>query len=165
MKKFIFIITIIAFIFSFADLFPHRAQAASENYPSDKYIEVAKSDFGIVYLDKENVQVFTKNDKYYLYVVVEEKYTDKELLQQLQQDQNERIQDAVSVLYIYLFTNDGAYYWVPNRYLIDSNGNVCSELSAIDAQAVNNDPILTKIYSIGLEVLEDNLRMQNMMNQ
>lgn len=76
--------------------------------------EVGKSDFGTVYIDTNTIDTVKKNNVYYLIVSVEERYTDETFLQQLRQ--SEETKDAVSALDLYMFTNDGRYYCIPQRF-------------------------------------------------
>ncbi len=156
MKEYIFIIIIVVIAVSFAAIkfWPSKAQAAQENY-----IPVAKSDFGEISIDSDSVQALKKNNRVYLSVTVEEKYTDKEFLNQLRTGEN--MQNVVSSLSLYVFSNDGAYYWIPNRYLVDDKGKACVDLGSVDTAPVNADETLIKIYTAALKVMENKKRMQD----
>lgn len=155
MKEYVIfvIVIILAVTITIVKFWPNKAQAAQENY-----LPVVKTDFGTVYLDTDSVQAVKKNESYYIVFTAEERYTDKEFLNTLRQ--GEDMQDVVATLYLYMFSNDGAYYWVPNHYLIDSQGKICVDLGSIKAQSVSGDAVLLKLYSSALKVMEDKKRLE-----
>lgn len=125
--------------------------------------EVGKSDFGTVYIDTNTIDTVKKNNVYYLIVSVEERYTDETFLQQLRQ--SEETKDAVSALDLYMFTNDGRYYCIPQRFLVDKNGKVCSNLGSDMQMKPIDEKIISDIYVKALKVLEDRQRFQSMMGK
>lgn len=125
--------------------------------------EVGKSDFGTVYIDTNTIDTVKKNDVYYLIVSVEERYTDETFLQQLRQ--SEETKDAVSALDLYMFTNDGRYYCIPQRFLVDKDGKVCSNLGSDMQMKPIDEKIISDIYVKALKVLEDRQRFQSMMGK
>ena len=54
-----------------------------------------------------------------------------------------------------MFTNDGRYYCMPQRYLIDSQGKVCGDLGSSMQLQMIDDEIIFKIYTNALKTLED----------
>lgn len=125
--------------------------------------KVGKSDFGIVYIDTDTINTLKKDNSYYLIVSVEEIYTDKQFLQQL--EQNEETKDAVSALDLYMFTNDGKFYCMPQRFLVDRDNKVCANLGSDMQMKAINKKIISDIYVSSLKFLENKQRIQTMMNK
>ncbi|WP_278475195.1 hypothetical protein [Megamonas funiformis] len=121
---------------------------------------IAQTDIGTVYIDTDNIEALKKDGKLYLIVSVEEHYKDSNFLTELRK--GEDLQDVVSSLTLYMFTNDGRYYCTPQRYLIDSQGKVCADLGSNMQLQMIDDKVISKIYTEALRVLEDKQRFQNM---
>ena len=66
---------------------------------------------------------------------------------------------------INMFTNDGKYYCMPQRYLIDSQGKVCGDLGSNMQMQMIDDKVVSKIYTSALKSLSDKKRFQNMMRR
>ncbi len=113
---------------------------------------VGKSDIGNVYIDENSVEVLKKGDSYFLMVSVETRYTDANFLNKLHQD--EKLQYVTGCSELYLFTSDGKFYAVPNKYLIDDDGKVCADLSGEMTLQPINEEYLNKIYVASLKVME-----------
>ena len=75
------------------------------------------------------------------------------------------MENAVSTLALYMFTNDGRFYCMVQRYLIDSEGKVCVDLGSDMQFRAIDEKILTDVYTASLKVLEDKKRFQNMMGR
>lgn len=121
---------------------------------------IAQTDIGTVYIDTDNIEALKKDGKLYLIVSVEEHYKDSNFLTELRK--GEDLQDVVSSLTLYMFTNDGRYYCTPQRYLIDSQAKVCADLGSNMQLQMIDDKVISKIYTEALRVLEDKQRFQNM---
>lgn len=121
---------------------------------------IAQTDIGTVYIDTDNIEALKKDGKLYLIVSVEEHYKDSNFLTELRK--GEDLQDVVSSLTLYMFTNDGRYYCTPQRYLIDSQGKVCADLGSSMQLQMINDKVISKIYTESLRSLEDKRRFQTM---
>ncbi|WP_303996589.1 hypothetical protein [Megamonas hypermegale] len=158
LKDHIFFVIIICIVFvaAFMWLRPHDKVQAQQQ-------EVGKSDFGVVYIDTDTVDTVKKDNMYYLIVSVEERYTDETFLQQLRQ--SEETKDAVSALDLYMFTNTGGFYCVPQRYLVDKDGKVCADLGSDMQMKPVDEKIISDIYVNALKVLENKQRFQSMMNK
>lgn len=124
---------------------------------------VGNSDLGTVYIDTDTVEVVKKDGQYYLIVSAEEHYKESNFLTELRKDED--LKDTVSSLTLYMFTNDGKYYCMPQRYLIDSQGKVCGDLGSNMQLQMIDDKIISKIYTSALKTLEDKKRFQNMMKR
>lgn len=121
---------------------------------------IAQTDIGTVYIDTDNIEALKKDGKLYLIVSVEEHYKDSNFLTELRK--GEDLQDVVSSLTLYMFTNDGRYYCTPQRYLIDSQAKVCADLGSNMQLQMIDDKVISKIYTEALRVLEDKQRFQTM---
>ena len=75
------------------------------------------------------------------------------------------MQNVVSTLCLYMFTNDGRFYCMPQRYLIDNEGKVCVDLGSDMQFRGIDEKILTQVYTASLKVLESKKRFQNMMKK
>lgn len=122
---------------------------------------VGNSDYGVMYIYPDTVEAVKKDNKYYVVVSAEDRYTDKKFLAELRQGEN--MQNAVSTLCLYMFTNDGRFYCMPQRYLIDNEGKVCVDLGSDMQFKGIDEKILTQVYTISLKVLESKQRFQDMM--
>lgn len=125
--------------------------------------QVGKSDFGIMYIDTDSVDIVKKDNMYYLIVSAEEVYTDEQFLQKLRQ--SEEMKEAVSVMNLYMFTNDGRFYCTPQRYAVDKNGKVCANLGSDMQMKPIEEKILLDVYTNALKILEDKQRFQSMVNK
>lgn len=121
---------------------------------------IAQTDIGTVYIDVDTIDTVKKDGNFYLIVSAEEHYKDSEFLTELRK--GEDLQDVVSSLTLYMFTNDGRYYCTPQKYLIDSQGKVCGNLGSNMQLQMIDDKVISKIYTEALRVLEDKQRFQNM---
>lgn len=121
---------------------------------------IAQTDIGTVYIDVDTIDTVKKDGNFYLIVSAEEHYKDSEFLTELRK--GEDLQDVVSSLTLYMFTNDGRYYCTPQKYLIDSQGKVCGNLGSNMQLKMIDDVVISKIYTEALRVLEDKQRFQNM---
>lgn len=121
---------------------------------------IAQTDIGTVYIDVDTIDTVKKDGNFYLIVSAEEHYKDSEFLTELRK--GEDLQDVVSSLTLYMFTNDGRYYCTPQRYLIDSQAKVCADLGSNMQLQMIDDKVISKIYTEALRVLEDKQRFQNM---
>ena len=125
--------------------------------------KVGNSDYGIMYIYPDTVETVKKDDKYYVVVSAEDRYTDEKFLSELRQGEN--MQNAVSTLCLYMFTNDGRFYCMPQRYLIDNEGKVCVDLGSDMQFKGIDEKILTQVYTASLKVLESKQRFQGMMKR
>ena len=132
------------------------AEAATEQ-------RIGNSDYGIMYIYPDTVEAVKKDGRYYVVVSAEDRYTDKKFLAELRQGEN--MQNAVSTLCLYMFTNDGRFYCMPQRYLIDNEGKVCVDLGSDMQFRGIDEKILTQVYTASLKVLESKQRFQNMMKR
>lgn len=124
---------------------------------------VGKTDLGTVYIDVDSVEAVKKEQRHYLIVSAEEHYNESKFLTELRKDED--LKDVVSSLTLYMFTNDGKYYCMPQRYLVDSQGNVCGDLGSNMQLQMIDDKTIGKIYTSALKALEDKKRFQNMMRR
>ena len=155
MEKFVFICTVLLVIVCGA-LYWFRP--AKEVQASGQ--KVGNSDYGVVYINPDTVEAVQKDNVYYLVVSVEEVYTDKKFLEQLRS--GEDMQEAVSALDLYMFTNDGRFYCTPQRFVIDKNSKVCADLGGDVQMKPVDERIITDIYVSALKVLENRQRFQSM---
>lgn len=125
--------------------------------------KVGRSDFGIVYIDTDTINTVKKDNSYYLIVSVEEVYTDEQFLQQLRQD--EETKDTVSALDLYMFTNDGKFYCMPQRFLVDKDNKVCANLGSDMQMKPVDEKIISDIYVSSLKFLENKQRFQSMIGK
>lgn len=140
------------------DYYPEKtAQAAQAEQ------KIGNSDYGEMYIYPDTVEAVKKDDRYFVIVSTEDKYTDEKFLAQLRQGEN--MQNAASTLCLYMFTNDGRFYCMPQRYLIDSEGKVCADLGSDMQFRAIDEKILTDVYTAALKVLEDKKRFQSMMGR
>lgn len=121
---------------------------------------IAQTDIGTVYIDVDTIDTVKKDGNFYLIVSAEEHYKDSEFLTELRK--GEDLQDVVSSLTLYMFTNDGRYYCTPQKYLIDSQGKVCGNLGSNMQLKMIDDKVISKIYTESLRSLEDKQRFQTM---
>lgn len=128
-------------------LMPGRAQAAAAER------EVGKSDTGTVYLLTESVRPVQKDGSRYLVAAAEEVYTDADFLADLHSD--ESTQNASSELTLYMFTSDGRYYCIVQRYLLDSEGRTCADLGGDMQLQMIGDKLTADIYTAALDVLKE----------
>ena len=153
---FLLAVIFVAFIAAFLWLRPSDKVQAQQQ-------EVGKSDFGTVYIDTDTINTVKKDNAFYLIVSVEEVYTDEAFLQQLRQSEDTK--DAVSAMDLYMFTNDGRFYCMPQRYLVDKDGKICSDLGGDMQMKPINEKIISDIYVKALRTLENNKRFQSMMSK
>ena len=149
---FLFIICIVCVV-AVICLYPHNKVQAQQQ-------KVGNSDFGVVYINPDTVEAVQKDNVYYLVVSVEEVYTDEKFLEQLRS--GEDMQEAVSALDLYMFTNDGRFYCTPQRYVIDKSSKVCADLGGDVQMKPVDERIITDIYVSALKVLENRQRFQSM---
>lgn len=149
-------VVFVAFIVAFLWLRPSDKVQAQQQ-------EVGKSDFGTVYINTDTIDTVKKDNAFYLIVSVEEIYTDEAFLQQLRQSEDTK--DAVSALDLYMFTNDGRYYCMPQRYLVDKDGKVCTDLGSDMQMKPIDEKIISDIYVKALKSLEDKQRFQSMISK
>lgn len=159
MKKFVLIV--IGLLIGVCDM----AYGIDSNNVAEAAIEqkVGNSDYGIMYIYPDTVEAVKKDDKYYVVVSAEDRYTDEKFLSELRQGEN--MQNAVSTLCLYMFTNDGRFYCMPQRYLIDNEGKVCVDLGSDMQFKGIDEKILTQVYTASLKVLESKQRFQGMMKR
>ena len=158
MKKYIFIVVLLMGVCSMITMiYPDKTVYASEEQ------KVSNSDYGEMYIYPDTVEAVKKDDRYFVIVSTEDKYTDEKFLAQLRQGEN--MQNAASTLCLYMFTNDGRFYCMPQRYLIDSEGKVCADLGSDMQFRAIDEKILTDVYTAALKVLEDKKRFQSMMGR
>lgn len=160
MKKYILlIIGLMIGVYAMADdFYPQKAQAAQQTEQ-----KVGSSDYGVMYIYPDTVEAVKKDNRYFVVVSAEDRYTDEKFLAQLRQGEN--MQNAVSTLCLYMFTNDGRFYCMAQRYLIDSEGKVCADLGSDMQFRAIDEKILTDVYTAALKVLEDKKRFQSMMGR
>ena len=153
---FLVAVVFVVFLITFLWLRPDgRAQA--------QQLEVGKSDFGTVYINTDTIDTVKKGNAFYLIVSVEEIYNDEAFLQQLRQSEDTK--DAVSALDLYMFTNDGRYYCMPQRFLVDKDGKVCADLGSDMQMKPIDEKIISDIYVKALKSLEDKQRFQSMISK
>lgn len=124
------------------------AEAADEQH-------VGSSSVGEVYVISSSVETVKKDGRYYLVAGVEERYTDQALLADLQS--SAATKDAVAELCIYMFTSDGRYYCRPQRYLIDAQGKVCTDLGSDMQLQMIDSALISDIYKTALKAAEKKL--------
>ena len=122
--------------------------------------KVGNSDYGVMYIYPDTVEAVKKDNRYFVVVSAEDRYTDEKFLAELRQGEN--MQNVVSTLYLYMFTNDGRFYCIPQRCLIDNEGKVCVDLGKDMQFRAINEKILVEVYIASLKVLESKERSQNM---
>lgn len=116
-------------------------------------IEAGRTTCGVLYIDPASIETVKKDGQYYLLFFAEEKYTDKNFLESLRQD--ESLKDAVSAIYLYMFNTFGSEYCQPASYIVDSEGKVCADLGAdMRLRAVGDDKTLRNAYTMALKILE-----------
>ena len=157
-KDNIFIVAIIAVVFVVGSVVYFRPVKVAEANSEKK---IGTTDLGVMYIDMDSVSAVKKDNTYYLIVSAEEKYTDEAFLAELRA--SEDMSDAVAELSLYMFTNDGRYYCVPQKYIVDSEGKVCADLGKDMQFKAIDDKILLEVYTNALKVLESKNRMQGMM--
>ena len=138
-------------------IYPDKTVYASEEQ------KVSNSDYGEMYIYPDTVEAVKKDKRYFVVVSAEDRYTDEKFLAHLRQGKN--MENAVSTLALYMFTNDGRFYCMVQRYLIDSEGKVCVDLGSDMQFRAIDEKILTDVYTASLKVLEDKKRFQNMMGR
>ena len=111
----------------------------------------------------KDIETVKKDGHFYLIVSAEEHYKESDFLTELRK--GEDLKDTVSSLTLYMFTNDGRYYCMPQRYLIDSQGRVCGDLGSSMQLQMIDDEIIFKIYTNALKTLEDKNRFRKMMEK
>ena len=126
---------------------PGRAQASASER------KVGDSGTGTVYLLTESVQPVQKDGSRYLVAAAEEVYTDADFLADLHSDESTR--DAASELTLYMFTSDGRYYCIVQRYLLDSEGRTCADLGGDMQLQMIGDKLTADIYTAALDVLKE----------
>lgn len=158
-KKYLFImVCLLMGVFTMAyGINPQKAQAAQNEQ------KIGNSDYGVMYIYPDTVEAVKKDDRYFVIVSAEDRYTDEKFLAQLRQGEN--MQNAVSTLALYMFTNDGRFYCMPQRYLIDGEGKVCTDLGSDMQFRAIDEKILTQVYTAALKVLESQKRFQSMMGR
>lgn len=158
MKKYIFIVVLLMGVCSMITMiYPDKTVYASEEQ------KVSNSDYGEMYIYPDTVEAVKKDKRYFVVVSAEDRYTDEKFLAHLRQGKN--MENAVSTLALYMFTNDGRFYCMVQRYLIDSEGKVCVDLGSDMQFRAIDEKILTDVYTASLKVLEDKKRFQNMMGR
>ncbi|WP_304153892.1 hypothetical protein [Megamonas hypermegale] len=158
MKKYIFIVVLLMGVCSMITMiYPDKTVYASEEQ------KVGNSDYGEMYIYPDTVEAVKKDKRYFVVVSAEDRYTDEKFLAHLRQGKN--MENAVSTLALYMFTNDGRFYCMVQRYLIDSEGKVCVDLGSDMQFRAIDEKILTDVYTASLKVLEDKKRFQNMMGR
>lgn len=124
---------------------------------------IGETNTGVVYIDIDTIETVKKGENFYLIVSAEEHYKESSFLTELRKDED--LKDTVSSLTLYMFTNDGRYYCMPQRYLIDSQGKVCGDLGSDMKLQMIDDEIISKIYVNALKTLEDKQRFKGMMKR
>lgn len=124
---------------------------------------IGETSIGTVYIDTDTIDTVKKDGNFYLIVSAEEHYKESDFLTELRK--GEDLKDTVSSVTLYMFTNDGRYYCMPQRYLIDSQGKVCSDLGSSMQLQMIDDEIIFKIYTNALKTLEDKNRFRKMMEK
>ena len=124
---------------------------------------IGETNTGVVYIDIDTIETVKKGENFYLIVSAEEHYKESSFLTELRKDED--LKDTVSSLTLYMFTNDGRYYCMPQRYLIDSQGKVCGDLGSSMQLQMIDDEIIFKIYTNALKTLEDKNRFRKMMEK
>lgn len=122
---------------------------------------IGETNTGVVYIDIDTIETVKKGENFYLIVSAEEHYKESSFLTELRKDED--LKDTVSSLTLYMFTNDGRYYCMPQRYLIDSQGKVCGDLGSDMKLQMIDDEIISKIYVNALKTLENKQRFKGMM--
>lgn len=108
---------------------------------------------GQLFLDEDSIQPLKKESQLYLLVAVEEHYTNQEFLMRLHQSRSE-LKKVTRAAYLYLFTNDGLRYAIPQRLLLDNDGNVALDLGGLMEQQPVQSKLLLQTYEKALSVLE-----------
>ena len=124
---------------------------------------IGETNIGTVYIDTDTIEIVKKDGHFYLIVSAEEHYKESDFLTELRK--GEDLKDTVSSVTLYMFTNDGRYYCMPQRYLIDSQGKVCGDLGSSMQLQMIDDEIIFKIYTNALKTLEDKNRFRKMMEK
>lgn len=128
------------------------AEADAQNFEN-----VGKTECGVLYIDKDSVSTVKKDEVFYLAVIGEEKYTDQEFLEDLKEGEN--MQDAASLLQLYLFNNRGTQYMVAARYVLDSKGQVCADLGSENVlHEIGKDKTMLNAYTVALKAMENKKR-------
>lgn len=122
---------------------------------------IGETNTGVVYIDIDTIETVKKGENFYLIVSAEEHYKESSFLTELRKDED--LKDTISSLTLYMFTNDGRYYCMPQRYLIDSQGKVCGNLGSDMKLQMIDDEIISKIYVNALKTLENKQRFKGMM--
>lgn len=124
---------------------------------------IGETNTGVVYIDIDTIETVKKGENFYLIVSAEEHYKESSFLTELRKDED--LKDTVSSLTLYMFTNDGRYYCMPQRYLIDSQGKVCGDLGSDMKLQMIDDEIISKIYVNALKTLENKQRFKGIMKR
>ena len=124
---------------------------------------IGETNIGTVYIDTDTIETVKKDGHFYLIVSAEEHYKESDFLTELRKGDD--LKDTISSLTLYMFTNDGRYYCMPQRYLIDSQGKVCGDLGSSMQLQMIDDEIIFKIYTNALKTLEDKNRFRKMMEK
>ncbi|WP_282927094.1 YadA-like family protein [Megamonas funiformis] len=120
---------------------------------NDKFI--GKTNEGLIFIDPESVKTIVKDEQYYLVVAVDEYYTDN-ILEKIKTKQN--IKNASYATSLYLFTNDGEFYCVPQKYILDDKDKICADLGSNMQMQLVDKPILNEVYVAALDILNQNKR-------
>lgn len=140
-------------------IYPEKMAEATQQVEQ----KVGDSDYGVMYIYPDTVEAVKKDNRYFVIVSTEDRYTDEKFLAELRQGEN--MQNVVSTLCLYMFTNDGRFYCMPQRYLIDNEGKVCVDLGSDMQFRAIDEKILTEVYTASLKVLESKKRFQNMIGK
>lgn len=118
------------------------------------------TDLGKLYVDAAKTETLSKNGVFYLTVVAEEKFTDKEFLKELHEDED--LKDVVGAAYLYLFDNKGSNYCIAANYLIDAQGKVCLDYGSDMKmkKLTAKDKTMLNAYTLCLKALENKKRLQ-----
>lgn len=124
-----------------------------------RLVQIGQTANGIAYVDESNVTALKKGDQLFMLVPMEEHYTNEQFLAKLR-NSGSNLEQAAMCVYLYMFTNNGTQYCIPQRFVTDANGKVCADLgSNMELKPVNNSKLLVRAYEAAYKVLERKQRL------
>ena len=116
---------------------------------------------GAMYMNTEAVQPLRKDGELFLLVQLEEHYTNKDFLARLRASKPQ-LQKVTAASYLYMFTNKGTHYCLPQRLLLNQDETVAYDLGQDMKLQPVKSRILVRAYENALQILERKQRIANM---
>lgn len=122
---------------------------------------IGKTPNGTMYVDTNTIKPLRKNNQLFLLVPVEEHYTNKVFLENLQKS-SPQLKTANKAFFLYLFTNTGMEYSVPQRLLLNPDNTVALDIGADMELRPVKSRLLATAYETGLQIMERKQRISKM---